>query len=325
MSAKVVCVGPHILDVLVRPVTEIPAGQGGLLLDDARLTAAGTAAGTAVDLAKLGAQVTSVGAIGDDPTGRFLRLLLDDHGVATGGLAVKRGERTATTILPIRPNGERPTLHLSGAGAMLTRDDVDWDAVAEADALHVGGPDSLGPFTAEVVPELLAFAREHGTTTSVDLLRTRIPADLIDQLATCWPLVDHFTPNDDQLRALTGESDLLEGARRMRDAGVGTVIVTRGGEGALIVADGLVEQVDAIPCDVVDTTGCGDAFTAGLIVGLHRGWDVVDAAGLATAAAGLVAQGLGSDAGIVDLAGTVDHWRRGFAGRIRPLPDLVLD
>ena len=59
---RVVCVGPHIVDVLVRPVTTIPPGQGGALVEQLRITAAGTAAGTAVDLAKLGARVTSVGA-----------------------------------------------------------------------------------------------------------------------------------------------------------------------------------------------------------------------------------------------------------------------
>jgi sugar/nucleoside kinase (ribokinase family) len=64
----------------------------------------------------------------------------------------------------------------------------------------------------------------------------------------------------------------------------------------------------AFSCDVVDTTGCGDAFVAGLLVGLHRGWPVRTAAALGTAAAGLVATGLGSDAGIVDLPTTLAFW-----------------
>jgi sugar/nucleoside kinase (ribokinase family) len=113
----------HIVDILDRPVTHIPPGQGRPVLDEIRVTAAGTAAGTSVDLAKLGAQVTAMGAIGDDlladlPTCRPADLptsMLAGYGVDARLLARKAGLRTSATILPIRPNGERPALHMSGA------------------------------------------------------------------------------------------------------------------------------------------------------------------------------------------------------------------
>lgn len=304
----VVCVGPHIVDVLVRPVTEIPPGQGGVLIEDARITAAGTAAGTSVDLAKLGARVTSIGAIGSDSLGRLLRMLLADHGVETDRLVTREGGRTSTTILPIRPNGERPTMHLPGVTATLTADDVDLDLVAAADVLHLGGPDVLGPFATEVAPGLLRHARASGTTTTVDLLRSGAGPDVLELLRPLWPWVDHFVPNDDQLRSMTGLTDLEAAARVLRGLGVGTVVVTCGAEGSLIVGEGSTERVPAFVLDVVDTTGCGDAFTAGLVVGLQLGWDLPVAARLATAAAALVAQGLGSDAGIVDLPSTLAYW-----------------
>jgi sugar/nucleoside kinase (ribokinase family) len=66
---------------------------------------------------------------------------------------------------------------------------------------------------------------------------------------------------------------------------------------------------------VVDSTGCGDAYCAGFIVGLLRGWDLERAGRLGTAAAGLVIQGLGSDAGIVDLDQTI-----AFMETATPLP-----
>ena len=304
----VVCIGPHIVDVLVRPVTEIPPGQGGVLIEDARITAAGTAAGTSVDLAKLGARVTSIGAIGSDSLGRLLRMLLADHGVETDRLVTREGGRTSTTILPIRPNGERPTMHLPGVTATLTADDVDLDLVARADVLHLGGPDVLGPFATEVAPGLLRHARGSGTTTTVDLLRSGAGPDVLELLRPLWPWVDLFVPNDDQLRSMTGLADLEEAARVLRGLGVGTVVVTCGAEGSLIVGEGPAERVPAFTLDVVDTTGCGDAFTAGLVVGLQLGWDLPVAARLATAAAALVAQGLGSDAGIVDLPSTLAYW-----------------
>ncbi len=212
MTPHVVCIGPHIVDVLVRPVTAIPPGQGGALIEDARITAAGTAAGTAVDLAKLGARVTSIGAIGSDSLGRLLRLLLEDNGVETDRLVTREGGRTSTTILPIRPNGERPTLHLPGVTASLTAADVDHRLVADADVLHLGGPDVLGAFATEVAPGLLQHARASGTTTTVDLLRSGAGPDVLELLTPLWPWVDFFLPNDDQLRSMTGLADLERAA-----------------------------------------------------------------------------------------------------------------
>jgi sugar/nucleoside kinase (ribokinase family) len=306
---RVVCVGPHIVDVLVRPVTAIPPGQGGALVEQLRITAAGTAAGTAVDLAKLGAHVTSIGAIGDDTVGNLLRILLDQHGVDASRLVVRPGLATSATVLPIRPNGERPSLHLPGATATLTAADVDLDLVAAADAVHLGGPDVLGAFTGAAGPGLLRHAREHGTTTTVDLLRSATDPALLDRLTELLPWVDYFLPNDDQLRGLTGIDDLERAARAVRDRGVGTVIATMGAAGSLLVGPGPAERLPAFSCDVVDTTGCGDAFVAGLLVGLDQGWEVRLAAALGTAAAGLVAGGLGSDAGIVDLPTTLAFWK----------------
>src|SRR5436309_3401643 len=73
---KAIVMGVHVVDVLVRPVEAIPEGQGGQLVDEIRVTPAGTAGGTAVTLAKLGAQVSCAGAIGGDALGDVLLELL---------------------------------------------------------------------------------------------------------------------------------------------------------------------------------------------------------------------------------------------------------
>ncbi len=67
--AKVVCLGIQIVDILGRPVEKVPEGQNVALLDEIRITVAGTAGGTSVDLAKLGAEVYAMGAIGEDEIG----------------------------------------------------------------------------------------------------------------------------------------------------------------------------------------------------------------------------------------------------------------
>src|SRR3954453_7810255 len=104
--------GVHVLDVLVRPVEKIPEGQGGELVEEIRITAAGSAGGTALTLAKVGADVRSAGAIGTDPVGDMLLALLERGGVDTS-LLVRRGDvQTSASALPVRPDGRVPPFPL---------------------------------------------------------------------------------------------------------------------------------------------------------------------------------------------------------------------
>ena len=141
---RVVALGAYILDVLGRPVDTIPPGQASVRLEEIKATAAGTAAGPAVDLAKLGAQVTAVGAIGDDLIAGIITGVLASYGIDTRGLVRKAGRQTAASMLPIRPNGERPALHAPGAMPYLELDDIDPAWLDGCDVLLIGAPDRLG-------------------------------------------------------------------------------------------------------------------------------------------------------------------------------------
>jgi sugar/nucleoside kinase (ribokinase family) len=294
----VVALGAHILDVLGRPVEAIPEGQGGTLIEEIRLSPAGAAGGTAVTLAKLGASVLSVGAVGTDDAGRVLVEALERFGVDCSGLARRDGVQTSCTILPIRPNGDRPALHVIGANGTISMDEIPWDGVTSAGFLHVGGPEFLGP---ENATEILRRAREAGVVTCSDILADGWP-ELLDMLAPAMEFVDYLFPNEEQAVALTGVSgDPVDAARALVDRGVGCVAMTRGADGSSIVTADGVEDVAAFEVDVVDTTGCGDAFVAGFIRGLSLGRSPRDAAVVGSATASFVATGLGSDAGEFDL------------------------
>ncbi|MFC3575106.1 carbohydrate kinase family protein [Streptomyces yaanensis] len=295
---KVVTMGVHVLDVLVRPVEAIPEGQGATLVEDIRMTAAGTAGGTALTLAKLGASVRSAGAIGTDPTGDMLVQLLGKAGIGTEFLVRRADTPTSASVLPIRPNGDRPSLHLLGANITYGLDDVPWDAITESTHLHLGGPELIG---VDVAARILSHAKEHGVVTSVDLLAPGVLGSF-EQIAAALPYIDHLLPNDDQVLGFTGEDDLVAGAKKLLGAGAGLVAVTRGGDGALLVTEEGTETIPAFAIDVVDTTGCGDAFSAGFLRGVGLGRTPREAAVLGCAAAALVAQGLGSDHGDFDLA-----------------------
>ena len=136
--SKVVCVGVHVLDIHVATVESIPEGSSGALVETIRMSTAGTAGGTAVVLSKLGADVTSIAAVGDDPIGTVLVGLLQANGVDTGRVATKEGVQTSASVLPINGNGDRPAWHCIGANGSLTLDDIDLDVVRAADHVHVG-------------------------------------------------------------------------------------------------------------------------------------------------------------------------------------------
>lgn len=305
MSPRVASLGVHIVDVLARPVTTPPMAGGRHEVDEVRITAAGTAAGTSADLAKLGIDTVVLGAIGDDSIGELLVQMLGGHGVDTKRLVRKRGLQTSVSILLIGHDGERQVvLRLPGANSHLSLDDIDFDAIAEADLLHVGGADVLGDFAGDPLVEVMKFARSRGVATSLDLL---VPCDerMAERLAPALRYAQYFLPNADQLRGLTGCSDPSEAAAALRRLGVDCVVATLGAEGSLVASDRGEAFLPAFDVPVVDTTGCGDAYAAGFIVGVLSGWSEESAAWLGTAAAALVVQGLGSDAGIRDLDSTL--------------------
>ncbi|HJQ41845.1 MAG TPA: PfkB family carbohydrate kinase [Jatrophihabitantaceae bacterium] len=294
----VIALGVHVLDTLVRPVEEIPEGQGGALVEQIRMTAAGTAGGTALVLAKLGATVRSAGAVGTDAIGDQLLRLLARDGVDTSLLVRRDDAQTSASVLPIRPDGSRPAFHVVGANATYGPDDVPWDELAAATHLHLGGPEFMG---GEAAAKILSFARENGLTTSLDSLAPGDPG-VFAWIEAAFPLVDYVLPNDEQVLGWTGESDLAAAARALVARGAGCVAVTAGADGALVVAGEDESRVPAFAIDVVDTTGCGDAFSAGFIRGIGIGLAPADAAELGCATAAQVAGGLGTDAGEYDLA-----------------------
>ena len=302
---EIVSMGVHILDVLGRYVSEIPPGQGISLIDEIRITAAGTSAGTSVDLAKLGCNVTAVGAVGNDEMGNILIGILNRYGVNTKYIARKEGVQTSGSILPIRPNGERPALHVMGSNAVFSFDDVPLDVVAKADFVHVGGFYLMPKFDGPDTVKTLQFAKQSGAITTMDILGVK-QENMAQKIIPCMPYLDYFMPNLEEAGMITGLTDPQKMCQYFLDAGAKNVVLKMGERGSLILsASGERVRIPAFKVKLVDTTGCGDAWSAGFIAGLSLQMSVAKAAELGSACGSLVASGLGSDAGIIDLDSTL--------------------
>lgn len=292
----VITIGLHIADILGRPVEAIPEGQGLALLDEIRMTVAGTGAATAMDLARLGTRVATVAVVGDDVLGRWLTGALADEGVDVTGVHIDNTVPTSATMLPIRPNGERPALHVIGANAKVDTSMIDWDAIAGAKHLHLGGSLLLEKIDGPPTAELFKTAHAKGMTTSLDIIG--VPGQDYEYVfGEAYPHLDYLLVNNDDAMLLSGQPDVETAIKWFLDRGVGTCAVTVGGDGAIVHTSGQpATHIPAHKVDVVDTTGCGDAFSAGFIHAITSGSTPVEAAKVGVGMGSFTARALGSDA-----------------------------
>jgi len=311
MRYDVSIIGLYILDVLGRPVTKIPDRGNVEFIDEIRLTVAGTAGGTVVDAAKLGLKCLAVGAVGDDEKADFVIATLQKFGIDASAMQRLKGIPTSATILNVRPNGDRPALHVRGASDHFDVAPTAYDQIFDAPIVHLGGTGLLKKLDGAPSRVLLQEAKKRGKTVTFDLIAAN--ADTIKIVKPLLPYIDYFMPSIEEAKDMSGRDTAEDCARFYLDQGATCCVFTLGGEGAFYAhKDGTRLKVPAYDINVVDTTGCGDAFDAGFITALHRKMDPEQSVRFAQAAAALVATGLGSDAGIVSFEDTMAQmakWR----------------
>lgn len=298
-------IGFYVLDILGRPVTRIPEGGRADYIEEIRMTVAGTAGATAVDCSILGLKTLAVTTVGEDEMGDFLVAKMEKFGVDCSMVARDGSVQTSATILPVRPNGERPALHVPGTAATFTVTADRLDAALDADIVHFGGTGLLKSFDGEPTVNLLKRAKELGRTTTFDLIQAT--PETFRLVKPMMPYVDYFVPSIEEASEMAGLTDPKEVAAFYRDLGAGNVLLTMGGNGVHVSpADGEDFHLPAFAIDLVDTTGCGDSFTAGIIVGLAHKWPLSDCARFANAVAAKVAMGLGSDGKLTSFEDTIE-------------------
>ncbi len=297
MRPDVSVIGLYILDILGRPVTRIPEGGGVDFIEEIRLTVAGTAGGTIIDTAKLGLKSLAVGAVGDDEKAGWVLMTMQKHGIDTSVMQRIKGVPTSATILNIRPNGERPALHVRGASDHFDVAPELYDTVFAAPIVHLGGTGLLKKLDGPQSLTLLKEAKRRGCVVTFDLIAANAETAAI--VKPLLPFIDYFMPSIEEAKDMSGQGSTADCAKFYLDYGAKCCVFTLGGDGAYYAhSDGTRITSPAYDIKVVDTTGCGDAFDAGFIAALHHKMDVETSLRFAQATAALVATGLGSDAGI---------------------------
>lgn len=239
----------------------------------------GKGANQASVAAALGALVHLVGATGTDDRGDAARADLAARSIHLEGL-LSVDVHTGVAMILVDGEGENSVAVVPGANAMVTDQHVDaaLSAIEQDDVVVVA--------SLEVPIAAVEAAARTAQYRGWPFILNPAPARPLPRSLVAASSV--ITPNESELAMLGGVPVLLE-------AGAGAVVVTRGGDGAELSVPGSQSlSFPAYPAQVVDTTGAGDAFTAGLAVALSRGRPLDEAVAWAVAVGAIATEGLGA-------------------------------
>jgi sugar/nucleoside kinase (ribokinase family) len=304
-NLDVVTVGHAIVDVLAHCDDALVAAHGLVkgtmtLVDHDRSAAiydsmpagievsGGSAANTAAGVASLGGRAAFIGKVRDDALGEIFTHDLRSTGVAYSTPPATSGPPTARCLILVTPDAERTMNTYLGVAGELAAGDVHAEVVAAARITYVEGylvglPSAEGALAAAV-----GAAHGAGRRVALTLSDPSWVALERDAFKALLPDVDVLLGNAAEAIELTGETD-LEAALRALAKSCPTVALTRGKEGAVATDGNGVVSVSALPVDaVVDTTGAGDLFAAGFLLGLSRERPLADCLRLGALAAGEV-------------------------------------
>jgi sugar/nucleoside kinase (ribokinase family) len=250
---RVCTLGDLLLDVIVQP--SAPLAPGDDVVASTRIFAGGQAANVAAWIVELGGSARLVGGRGDDASGRLAGAELAARGVELAGPV---GGRTGVVVALLGADRDRSMASDRGVAADLSAGELDPAWFADCDWLHVSGYMLSTEAGAATAAEAARLARDAGARVSVDAASATLVG-----VVGCELFAGRIAALEPELLfATTAEHAALDGA-----AGAPTTVVKRGARGCTILRDGRAEDHAAVAATAVDSTGAGDAFAAGWLLG----------------------------------------------------------
>src|SRR5215831_1643744 len=285
---QVSIIGNTNADIVARPVSALPAPGTEQVIDSIEFRVGGAGAIAALCLAALGIRAELLGCVGNDPMGTVLLDQLRQAGVPVDGIAVRGA--TGICIATEAATRDRSFLIAPGSVREFSLSQVH-DRTLGSGQLLVCGYFLVPALRRGGAASIFRKVRARGGETLLDTGWDPggWPATARQEVLELLPWVSVFAPNEAEALAISRERSALRAARALQERSGGWCIVKRGARGSLAVGPGHAEVSATAPqVNVVDTTGAGDAFNAGLIQARLADMPWLDAARFATVLASTV-------------------------------------
>jgi ribokinase len=292
MKCQVVTFGDINVDVIAS-IPRYPAPGGDGLAERAEVHSGGSAANTAIVLANFGVEVGIIGRVGKDALAEQALARLAEAGVDLS--CVQRDDEVITGLMfiPVTPDGERTMFGYRGANSRLDPALLDEGYIAQADVFHLSGYALLAEPQRSAARRAVEMAHQAGVTLSLDV-GLEAAVRVIEEVQALLPLVDLIFPNQAEAEHLTGSNDIREAARTLLRYGIETVALKSGKRGCTVGSVGGIFSAPPFAVGIQDTTGAGDSFDAGFILGRLWGLGARESALLANALGALAASAVGA-------------------------------
>jgi sugar/nucleoside kinase (ribokinase family) len=290
----------------MRLIDEVEAERLYQTMGPATVISGGSAANTTVGVASLGGKASFIGKVRHDSLGKAFTHDIRAIGVSFETAHAEQGPATARSFILVTPDGERTMNTFLGACRELGPGDIDPETIEAAEVTYLEGylwdPEDAKAAFRKAVSIAHGAGRKVALTLSdsfcVDRFRDEFRALITDGA------IDILLANEHELKSLYTTSDFESAVKALRDD-IPLAVVTRSAEGSIVIDKDGVVAVPAQSIDkLVDTTGAGDLFAAGFLLGHVRGFSHEEAARLGAIAAAEVIQHIGArpEARLKDLA-----------------------
>jgi len=296
---QVVTLGDVNVDIIAS-ILRYPSPGGDGLAERVEVHSGGSAANTATVLANFGVDVGIIGRVGRDAFAEQALVRLGEAGVDLSCIQQDDEFITGMMFIPVTPDGERTMFGYRGANSQLDPALLDEGYIAQADVFHLSGYAVLAEPQRSAARQAMEMAHRVGVVISLDVgLEAAVRAT--GEVKALLPLVDLIFPNQAEAEHLTGHSDVREAVRTLAGYGIKTVALKLGERGCAVHCSARspdrrqgIFSVPAFAVEVQDTTGAGDSFDAGFILGRLWGLSARESAILANALGALATSAVGA-------------------------------
>ena len=299
MAFDITVIGAAIIDILASPVNASVFSTGSVPMETIKMSFGGDALNETIILSELGKKVQLISKVGDDEAGKRVLGFLQEKDISAESVHIEKSLSTGINIVLIDEKGERHFLtNPNSSLRKLDLEDIQPFLENTAEIISFASMFVSPLMTIPKMQQLFSEIKEKGKILTVDMTKAK-NGEKIEDLAELLSYIDYIFPNEAEIALLTGETDPYRNAEILLEMGVKTAVIKCGEKGCILGDETGIYMIPAVPVQkCVDTTGAGDTFVSGFLWGLSEGWEPLECAKFACAAASCAVEIVGATGGV---------------------------